>query len=69
MVLELSQTTKMQGGKVLLLSSYWLILFSDLLITILKNGRQLLAAFQKSFVKIWEIYQPIERQELKFKRE
>jgi hypothetical protein len=28
-----------------------------------------LAYFQKSFVKIWEMYQPIGRKGLKFKRE
>jgi hypothetical protein len=35
--------------------------FSDLHITLLKSGRKLLAAFQKSFAKNWEMYQPIGR--------
>jgi hypothetical protein len=37
--------------------------------TLLKSDRQLLGSFQKSFVKIWEMYQPIGRKGLKFKRE
>ncbi len=45
--------------RVLLLSSYWLIHFSDLHRTLLKKGRQLLATFQKSFAKIREKYEPI----------
>jgi hypothetical protein len=35
----------------------------------MKNGRQLLAAFQKSFAQIWEKYEPIGRKRLKFKTE
>jgi hypothetical protein len=35
----------------------------------LENGRQLLAAFQKSFVKIRETGKPIGRKRLKFRRE
>ncbi len=34
-----------------MLSSYWLIHFSDLNITLLTSGRQILAAFQKSLAK------------------
>jgi hypothetical protein len=49
--------------------SYWLIYFSDLHRTLLKSGSQLLAAFQKSLVEIWEMYKPIGRKELNFKRE
>jgi hypothetical protein len=40
-----------------------LIHFSEWHGTLLKSDRQLLGSFQKSFVKIWEMYQPI------FKRE
>jgi hypothetical protein len=42
---------------------------SNLHRTLLKNGRQPLAAFQKSFVKIREMYKPIRRKRLKFKTE
>jgi hypothetical protein len=59
----------LKTGRVLLPSFYWLIHFSDLHRTLLKNVRQLLAAFQKGFVKIREMYQPIGRQGLKFKKE
>jgi hypothetical protein len=41
----------------------------DLHRTLLKSGGQLLAAFQKIFAKIWEMYQPIGRKRLKFKTE
>jgi hypothetical protein len=41
----------------------------DLHRTLLKNGKQLLAAFQKSFAKIREKYEPIGRESLKFKTE
>jgi hypothetical protein len=43
--------------------------FWDLHRTLLKSNRQLLAAVQKSFVKIQEIYYPIGIRGLKFKRE
>jgi hypothetical protein len=36
-------------------ASYWSMYFSDLHIILLKSDSQLLAAFQKSFVKIQEI--------------
>jgi hypothetical protein len=38
-------------------------------ITLLKSGRQLLAAFEKRFAKIEEIYKPTGRKRLKFIRE
>jgi hypothetical protein len=37
-------------------SSYWLIYFLALHRTLLKSDRQLLANFQKGFVKIQEMY-------------
>jgi hypothetical protein len=43
--------------------------FSDLHITLLKSDRQLLVAVQKRSVKIREMYYPIGRRGLKFKRE
>jgi hypothetical protein len=42
---------------------------SDLHRTFLKSDRQQLAAFQKSFVKIQQMKQPIGRRGLKLKRE
>ncbi len=50
-------------------SSYWLINFSNFYGTLFKSGSQPLAAFQKSSVKIQEIYQPTVRKRLKFKIE
>jgi hypothetical protein len=58
-----------EDRRALLPSFYWLIHFSDLHRTPLKNGRQLLAAFQKSCAKIWEKYEPKGRKRLKFKTE
>jgi hypothetical protein len=49
-------------------SSCWAKYFSDLLGTLLKNGRKSLVAFQKNFAKIWEICQPIGKKGLKFQR-
>jgi hypothetical protein len=40
-------------------SSYMLIDFSDLHRTLLKCGRKQLAAFQKSFMKIREMWRPL----------
>jgi hypothetical protein len=45
------------------------MLFSDLHRTLLKSGLKPLISFKKGFVKIWEMFQPIGREVLKFKRE
>jgi hypothetical protein len=45
-----------EDRRVQFLLSYWLMNSSDLHRTLLKNGRQRLADFQKSFVKIREMY-------------
>ncbi len=58
-----------EDRRVLLPSSYWLIKFSNLHRTLLMGGRQLLVAFQNSFVKIREVYEPIGRQRFKFTAE
>jgi hypothetical protein len=50
-------------------SSYWLVNFSNLHRRIWKSGKPPLAAFQKSFVKIREMYQPVGRKRLKFTTE
>jgi hypothetical protein len=50
-------------------SSYWLMLFSDLHRTLLKSDLKLLASFQKGFLKIRKMFQPIGREGLQFKRE
>ncbi len=44
------------------------MLSSDLHRTFLESGLKPLAAFQKGFVKIWEMFQPIGRKGSKFKR-
>jgi hypothetical protein len=45
------------------------MLFWDLHRTLLKSGLEPLASFQEDFVKMWEMFQPIGRKILKFKRE
>jgi hypothetical protein len=45
------------------------MLFTDLHRTLLKSGLKLLASFQKGYVKIREMFQPIRIEGLKFKRE
>jgi hypothetical protein len=65
---SLDNYSEAEDRRVLLPSSYWLIHFSDFHKIVLKSGRQLLAAFQKSFAKIREMYQPIGRKGFKFMR-